>query len=117
MMNSYMNNQNYQNKQFVLDTLMKLADSSPVKKTQPYNIYDPTRNNYDISQQELDIWINYVNSVLDILSGYINPAELSLIKLQIKGIASQNELTCAMRALNIERELLKLAQNILRYYQ
>ena len=116
-MNYYMNNQNYQNKQFLLDTLMKLADSSPVKKTQPYNIYDPTRNNYDISQQELDIWINYVCSVLDIISGYIRPEETSLIKLQIKNIALQNELTCAMRALNIERELLKFAQNILRYYQ
>lgn len=112
-----MNYINYQNKQFVLDTLIKLADSSPVNKTYPNNIYGTARNNYDISQQDLEIWINYVNSVLDILSGYINPAELSLIKFQIRSIASQNELACAMRALNIERELLKLAQNILRYYQ
>lgn len=112
-----MNYMNYQNKQFVVDTLMKLADSSPVKKTYPSNIYGSARNIYDISQQELDIWINYVNSVLDILSSYINPTELSLIKLQIRTIASQNELTCAMRALNIERGLLDLAQNILRYYQ
>lgn len=112
-----MNYIDYQRKQFVVDTLMKLADSSPVKKTYPNNIYGSVRNNYDISQQELDIWINYVNSVLDILSSYINPTELSLIKLQIRNFASQNELTCAMRALNIERGLLDLAQNILRYYQ
>ncbi|MDE7220530.1 MAG: hypothetical protein K2O45_13075 [Oscillospiraceae bacterium] len=108
---------NYQNKQFVIDTLMKLADSSPVKKTYPSSIYNSARNSYDISQHELDIWVNYVNSVLDILSSYINQTELSLIKLQIRNIASQNELTSAMRALNIERELLNLAQNILRYYQ
>ena len=64
MMNYYMNNQKYQNKQFVIDTLIKLADSSPVNKTYPNNMGG---NNYDISQQELDIWINYINSVLDIL--------------------------------------------------
>ena len=114
---SYMNYMNYQNKQFVLDTLMKLADSSPVKKTYPNNIYGSVQNSYDISQQELDIWINYVYSVLDILSNYINPTEISVIKEQIRNIACQNKLTFAMRALNIERELLKLAQNILRYYQ
>ena len=114
MMNYYMNNQNYQNKQFLLDTLMKLADSSPVNKTYPNNMGG---NNYDISQQELDIWINYINSVLDILSGYINPTEISLIKEQIRNIACQSELTYAVRALNIERGLLNLAQNILRYYQ
>lgn len=108
-----MNYVNYQNKQFVIDTLVKLADSSPVKKTHPNSI---TGSSYDISQQELDIWINYVNSVLDILSGYINPMEIYLIKNQIRNIASQNESICAMRALNIERELLNLAQTILRYY-
>lgn len=110
---------NYYNnsKQFVLDTLMKLADSSPVNKIHPNNIYSGAKNNYDISQQEFIIWLNYINSVLEILSNYINPAELSLIKLQISNIASQNESPFAMRALNIERELLNLAQNILRYYQ
>lgn len=116
MMNYYMNNQNYQNKQFVIDTLIKLADSSPVNKTYP-NYINMGGGNYDISQQELDIWINYINSVLDILSGYINSTEISLIKEQIKNIACQSELTYAMRALNIERGLLNLAQNILRYYQ
>lgn len=116
MMNHYMNNQKYQNKQFVIDTLIKLADSSPVKKPSP-NYINMGGSNYDISQQELDIWINYINSVLDILSGYINPTEISLIKEQIRNIACQSELTCAMRALNIERGLLNLAQNTLRYYQ
>ena len=111
-----MNYVNYQNKQFVIDTLLKLADSSPVKKTHPNSIYGRTGSSYDISQQELDIWIDYVNSVLDILSGYINPMEIYLIKNQIRNIASQNELICSMRALNIERELLNLAQTILHYY-
>ena len=112
-----MNYINYQNKQFVIDTLIKLADSSPVKKTYPNNIYGTSRNRYDISQQELNIWIDYINSVLDILSGYINQAEISLIKTQIRNIVAQNGLTYAMYALNIERELLNFAQNILRYYQ
>lgn len=111
-----MNYVNYQNRQFVIDTLVKLADSSPIKKAYPNIIYGKAGNSYDISQQEFDIWINYINSVLDILAGYINPLEMSLIKTQIRNIASQNELTCAMRALNVERELLNLAQNILRYY-
>lgn len=114
---NYMNYSNYQNKQFTLDTLIKLADSSPVKKACSYNNYNSTRNDYDISQQELNNWINYVKSVLDILSGYINPTDISLIKEQIKNIASQNNLTFSMRALNIERELLNLAQKVLRYYQ
>lgn len=113
---SYMN---YQNKQFVIDTLMKLADSSPIKKTYPNNFYGhgSARNSYDISQQELNIWMNYVNSVLDILSTYLSPTELTSVKVQIGNIASQYELTPAMQALNIERELLNFAQNILRYYQ
>lgn len=112
-----MNYFNYQNKQFVIDTLLKLADSSPVRKNYPNNIYGAARNNYDISQQELNIWINYINSMLDILSNYTNPTNISLVKEQITNIASQNNLTCAVRALNIERELLNQAQSILRYYQ
>lgn len=112
-----MNYIDYQSKQFVIDTLMKLADSSPVKKIYPNNIYGNVRNSYDISQHELDIWINYINSVLDILSAYINPAELSLTKMQIQRIASDEKLTFSARALTIERELLRLAQNVLRYYQ
>ena len=112
-----MNYINYQNKQFVLDTIFKLVDSSPVKKTFLGNSYSKGKNRYDISQRELNIWINYIDSVLDILSGYVNPTEISSIKAQIRNIASQNELTCAMRALNIERELLNMAQNIIRYYQ
>lgn len=110
-------NYNYQNKQFAIDTLIKLADSSPVKKAYLNNIYGTSRNRYDISQQELNIWIDYINSVLDILSGYINQAEISLIKTQIRNILSQNGLTYAMYALNVERELLNFAQNILQYYQ
>lgn len=110
-----MNYINFQSKQFVIDTLIKLADSSPVKKSYLSNNYG--RNSYDISQQELDIWINYIDSVLDILSGYINPVEISSIKGRIRNITYQTELTCAMRALNIERELLNMAQNVLRYYR
>lgn len=112
-----MNYISYQNKQFILDTLFKLIDSSPVKKRFPNNSYSMNNNSYDISQQNLDIWINYIDSVLDILSDYINPTEISLTKLQIRNIASQNDLTYAIRALNIERELLNLAQSVLRYYQ
>lgn len=112
-----MNYINYQYKQFVIDTLIKLADSSPVKKTYSNNIYGRERNSYDISQQELDIWVNYINSVLDILSGYITPIEISSIKGRIRNITYQTELTCAMRALNIERELLNMTQNVLRYYR
>ena len=115
MMNYYMNNQNYQNKQFVIDTLIKLADSCPVKKTYP-NYINMGGSNYDISQQELNIWINYIYNIFNIISNYIDPTELSLIETRIQNIASQNELTFAMRALNIERELLNLCQRILRYY-
>lgn len=111
-----MNYINYQSKQFAIDTLIKLADSSPVKKTYPNNIYGKQKNCYDISQQELNIWINYINSVLDILSGHVNQTEISMIKMQIRNVAAHNELTCAMRALNIERELLNLTQRILQYY-
>lgn len=113
---NYMNYQYYQNKNFVIDTLIKLADSSPVRKTYSNNIYGISQNRYDISQQELNIWMDYINSVLDILSDYISQAEVSLIKAQIRNIASQSESTPAMCALNIERELLKLAQNILAHY-
>ena len=115
MMNYYRNDHKYQNKQFIIDTLIKLADSCPVKKTYP-NYINTGGSNYDISQQELNIWINYIYSVFNIISGYIDPTELSLIETQIQNITSQNELTFAMRALNIEHELLNLGQRILRYY-
>lgn len=112
-----MNNINHQKRQFVIDTLINLADSSPVKKNYRNSIYGTSHNRYDISQQELNIWIEYINSVLDILSDYITQAEITLIKTQIRNIVSQNGSTYAMYALNIERELLNFAQNILRYYK
>ena len=109
---------NYHNnsKQFVIDTLIKLVDSSPIKKGYSNNIYERTPNSYNISQQELDLWINYINSVLDILSGYINPTEISLVKMRIGNIASQGPELYSMRVLNIEQELLNFARNVLRYY-
>lgn len=112
-----MNYIDYQKQQFAIDTLIKLADSSPVKKNYSNSIYGREKNSYDISQQELVIWVNYINSVLDILSGYINPIEISLIKGRIRNITYQTELTCTMRALNIERELLNMAQSVLRNYR
>jgi len=106
---------NYSNnsKQFVIDALFKLLDSSPIRNN---NFYGGIANSYNISQQELNIWVNYINSVLDILSGYINPAEISLTKVQIENIAFQSQDICSMRVLNIERELLNLAKNVLKYY-
>ena len=113
---NYTNYQYYQNKKFVIDTLINLADSSPVRKTYQNNIHGISQNHYDISQQELNIWMDYINSVLDILSDYISQAKVSMIKAQIRNIASKNASTPAMCALNIERELLKLARNILAHY-
>lgn len=111
-----MNNINYQKKQLVIDTLIKLADSSPAKNFYSTNYYGNSIKKYDISQQELNNWINYIDSVLNILSDFTNQREVSLTKEQIRIIAFQNGSTNVMRALNIERELLNLTQRILQYY-
>ena len=102
----------YSSKQFVIDKLIELVDSSPTKKIYSRDVY----NRYDISQQELDIWVDYVNSVLDILSVYIDPTELRLTKMSIYNLSTQNHEICTMRALKIEKELLNLARRILKHY-
>lgn len=103
------------NKQFIIDTLLKLVDSSPIKKTFPGNLYNGNAQ-YNISQQELDIWVKYVNSILDLLSDYIAPAEINITKMQINNLATQDSRLCALRTLDIERVLLNLARSVLTYY-
>ena len=110
-----MNHTNYEKKQFVVDTLLTLVNSSPAKNFYSTNYNGNSIKKFDISQQELNNWINYINSVLNIISDFIYQGEISLIKGQIIRITSENE-TNIMRALNIERELLNMAKRILQYY-
>ena len=105
-MNSY-------DKQMVINTIIKLVDSSPSKKFRSY-MNQPT--NYEITQPELSIWLNYINSTLDVLYGYSGLSMLYSVKAQIMGIASQGNLPNIQRVLDIERVLLDLSRDILRYY-
>ena len=105
---------NDRGKRMMVDTIIKLVDSSPSKK---FRSYTGQPMSWEITQPELNIWVNYINSTLDILSGYAGLAIISSAKMQVVSIASQGNVSGLQRVVDIERLLLDLALNMLRYLQ
>lgn len=105
---------NDRGKQMVIETIFKLVDASPSKKDR--SLYIREKFSLEITQQELDIWVKYINSTLDVLYGYAGLAIIFSTKMQVLNITLQGNISNMQRVLDIERILLDLAQNILRYY-
>ena len=110
---------NYHNKQMIVNELIKVVDSSPTKLFPSKHLYPggnlyPGQNpTYGVSTQELDIWVNYVNSVLDISYQYANFPMILSAKSTILQIYGDNRMSCIERVMQIERIILNLAQSIL----
>lgn len=104
-----------QGKKMMVNSLIKLVESSPARKKSPYTQYIQWNQMNEVTQQEYEIWINYVNGVLDVLYEYAELEIIALTKIKITKVAIQNNSTYYHYTLLVERELLDLAQNLLRY--
>lgn len=106
---------NYQGKKMMIDSLIKLVESSPVRKKSPYTQYLHWNQIYEVTQQEYDIWINYVNGVLDVLYEYAELGIIALTKISIAKVRIQNNSTYYNCTLLVEQKLMNLAKELLNY--
>ena len=107
---------NYREKNMIVDSLLKLVRSSPSKKLLSKKNGTYQTNQKDaLSYQELNIWVNYVNSVLDVLYEFA-PIDIILqTKIKVTTTACQEKLDYFQRAIEIERIILNLAKTIVNY--
>lgn len=128
---------NPQIKKTIVDALIKVVDSAPNMSNRQYNS-DKSRNyprNYyqaggtyrpgytyqsdmvyqsDISNENFEVWINYVFSVLKITAQQINSNLSYTVYQQIQNIVYQNNRNNSSKTIDICRILLDYAQNILK---
>lgn len=62
----------YQTKDMIINALMKVVKNAPTNSTNQYAVYSPYQKTYDITKEQFDIWINYVYSILKIISSYVD---------------------------------------------
>lgn len=106
------------NKHMVVDALIKVVDASPIPryKLPTYNYaYTSGQQSYNISIQEFGVWLNYVNSVLNISYQYTGLALVLATQKEVLNISNNSQLSIAERTLQIEHIILNLAQTILHY--
>lgn len=105
----------YQRKQIIVEALIKVVQSSPEMQLQINSSVFFENQGPDISMQEFNIWINYVNSVLKITFDYTGLNCVLVAQMNIMRLASQNELPYRQRVFQIKNEILGLTQEILQY--
>lgn len=59
----------YQTKNMIVKALTKIVDDAPTK---PVVKYTPYPQPYIVTKDRFDIWINYIFSVMDIISSYVD---------------------------------------------
>lgn len=106
---------NYQNqsRQMAIDALLKLVKAAP-KIPLEYPNYGQYQS-LDISMQEFDTWLNYVNSILKISYDHMRLDIIMTANFKIMQIASQNEIYYIQRVEQIKNQIINLAQGILQY--
>lgn len=107
----------FKNKHMVVDALIKVVDASPVqsKSTTVYSDYNNYPQRYNISMQEFSVWMNYVNSVLNVAYQYTGIPLILTTQQEILAVSNNYQASFAERTLQIERIILNLAQTILHY--
>lgn len=105
----------YQRKQIIVEALIKLVQSSPEMQLQINSSCFFENQSPDISMQEFNIWINYVNSVLKITFDYTGLNSVLVAQMNIMRLVSQNELPYRQRVFQIKNAILSLTQEILQY--
>jgi hypothetical protein len=103
-----------QEKKVIIDGLIKVVNSSPTRQLIAGKAIDPGKK-LEISQQELSIWANYVNSVLDVFYDLSPLSAILNTKIETMSIANQVNIDCINRAFQIENKLLNLAKIIADY--
>lgn len=101
----------YQTKSMIVDALTKLVEEAPTKSAVPYTLQP---NPYVISKERFDIWTNYIFSVLQIISSYV---DISICVTNINSIIMQPKLNdkyeYAAQVNSICHIILDFAQKIL----
>lgn len=106
---------NNQSKQMVMDALFKVINSAPALYSQRNYLYPQTHQTNDVSTQEFNTWVNYVNQILDISYNYVSLNIIMSTKMMISQLVSQYEVSNIQRIDQIKQELIKLTQAILQY--
>ena len=107
---------NNQSKQMVIDAIIKVisAAPNPYSYNNYYYGYFQTYQSSDVSEQQFNTWINYVNQVLDISYQHIGLNVILLTQGKLVRLSSQR-ISYVQRIEQINQELLKLTQTILQY--
>lgn len=101
----------FQTKNMLVDALTKIVDDAPTKSAIQYTSYP---QNHIVNKEIFDIWINYIFSVMQIISSYV---DVSVCRSDINSIIMQpnpnNEYTAQVNAichiiLNFARRILYL---------
>lgn len=59
----------YQTKTMVVNALTKLVDEAPTKSAVQFTPYPQT---YVVTKERFDIWVNYIFSIMQIISSYVD---------------------------------------------
>lgn len=114
-------------KQTMIDALIKVVESAPTRAigspfgyspyntpySSPYNPQPIPPNPYEITQSRFDIWLNYVNSTLQITSQYVDPNLCFTVKNNIQMVALQPGLNLATKTNSICQILLDFARSLI----
>lgn len=105
----------YQSKQMVINALVKVINAAPKSYLQRSYSHPIECQNRDVSMQEFNIWMNYVNQVMDISYNHIELNAILMTKITISQLSSQYGVSNTQRIEQIKQELLNLAQIITQY--
>lgn len=108
---------NDQSKHMTINAIMQVINAAPKLNAPmyPYNNYTSPQMHNDISARECNIWIDYVNQVLDISYNHIGINDILSTKITICQISAQNGVSNVSRIEQVKQELFKLIQVILQY--
>ncbi len=106
---------NYQNesKQVVVDALLKVINSAPNSQMQTSYYYSAQNQPRTITNQDFIIWLNYVNSILDVSYNHTGLKDVLSTKVNISQISYQNNVSYEQRTERIKYELINLIRRIL----
>ncbi|MCI8285347.1 MAG: hypothetical protein HFE90_08820 [Firmicutes bacterium] len=105
---------NNENKQIVVNALIKVMEGAPGSNSQKsyQNDSQVQYQDRDVSAQKFSIWLNYVNKVLDISYSHIGFNDILETKIRISRLSSEVGLSNKQRVTQIYQEIFNLAQKI-----
>ena len=106
-------------KKMIIDALMNVVDSAPTKTRNsnynylPYTNPSSIPNLYEVTPEQFNIWMSYINSTLRIISQYTGMGLYMTIQNDISSIANQPYVNYNQKTFDICDRLLKFAQTII----